>query len=189
MPERNIDHGKFGARGIKGAEAAARQLDRLAGGISTPVEQKRGLNARLNYLLRSERSRKAAQEAGMPSERTVKAWREGKRKPSKASLRKVEQAYQTVRRQNVARSMKARLNRAGRGTRVELHPQNQSQVDRRYQRHTPYRTLNVRDWDGLVDAWAGHDSGRMDQEWETIIGDLGSDWGQYEYVSNVGFAA
>jgi len=189
MPERNIEHGKFGATGIKGVEAAARQLDQLAGGITTPVDQKRGLNARLNYLMRSARSKQAAQQAGLPSERTVKAWREGKRKPSKASLRKVEQAYQTVRRQNVARSMKARLNRDGRGTRVEMHPQNQSQVDRRFQRHTPFRTLNVRDWGGLVDAWADNDRGRMEQEWESIIVDLGSDWGQYQYVSNVGFAA
>ncbi|MGW2190533.1 transcriptional regulator, partial [Streptomyces sp. NPDC001719] len=32
MPERNLDFGKFGARGIKGSEAVARKLDELAGG-------------------------------------------------------------------------------------------------------------------------------------------------------------
>lgn len=31
MPERHLDFGKFGARGIKGHEAVARQLDALAG--------------------------------------------------------------------------------------------------------------------------------------------------------------
>jgi hypothetical protein len=36
MPERNIEFGKYGARGIKGHEAVARQLDALAGYIATP---------------------------------------------------------------------------------------------------------------------------------------------------------
>ncbi|MEV3861627.1 transcriptional regulator, partial [Streptomyces sp. NPDC050095] len=36
MPERNKEFGKFGAQGIKGFEAVARQLDRLADFISTP---------------------------------------------------------------------------------------------------------------------------------------------------------
>ncbi|MDH6565108.1 hypothetical protein M2160_000129 [Streptomyces sp. SAI-117] len=36
MPERNIEFGKYGARGIKGHEAVARQLDALAGHIATP---------------------------------------------------------------------------------------------------------------------------------------------------------
>ncbi len=35
MPERNNDFGKFGARGIKGHEAVARQLDVLAGFVAT----------------------------------------------------------------------------------------------------------------------------------------------------------
>lgn len=39
-------------------------------------------------------------------------------------------AYRAVRRQNVARYLLARLNREGRGTRLEIHPLNQSQVDR-----------------------------------------------------------
>jgi hypothetical protein len=30
MPEKNIDFGKFGARGIKGSDAVARQLDRCS---------------------------------------------------------------------------------------------------------------------------------------------------------------
>lgn len=31
MPEPNLEFGKYGARGIKGHEAVARQLDALAG--------------------------------------------------------------------------------------------------------------------------------------------------------------
>ncbi len=42
MPEKNIDFGLFGASGIKGGDALARQLDRLAGGITTPVASRRG---------------------------------------------------------------------------------------------------------------------------------------------------
>ena len=47
MPERNIEFGKFGARGIKGHEAVARQLDQLAGYIATPITARRGLSARI----------------------------------------------------------------------------------------------------------------------------------------------
>ncbi|MGW0087142.1 transcriptional regulator, partial [Streptomyces sp. NPDC003393] len=36
MPERSIEFGRYGARGIKGYEAVARQLDALAGFIATP---------------------------------------------------------------------------------------------------------------------------------------------------------
>ena len=54
MPEKNIDFGKFGARGIKGSDAVARQLDQLAGDIVTPVTAKRGLMARLHYLTTSD---------------------------------------------------------------------------------------------------------------------------------------
>ena len=43
----------------------------------------------------------------------------------------IEQAYLTVRRVNVARYLLDRLNR---GTRVEIHPLNQSQVSRPHQR-------------------------------------------------------
>jgi hypothetical protein len=85
--------------------------------------------------------------------------------------------------------LKAPPNRDGRGTRVELHPQNQSQVARPYQRHIPYRDIGVRRWDALVDAWAAQDQGAFDQEWERLIVDLGSDRGQYEDGSAVGFAA
>lgn len=63
IPERNNDFGKFGARGIKGHEAVARQLDALAGFVATPVTARRGLLARLHCLTRSERARAAAWEA------------------------------------------------------------------------------------------------------------------------------
>ncbi|MFD0339747.1 transcriptional regulator [Streptomyces sp. NPDC127117] len=189
MPERTIDFGKFGARGIKGSDAVARKLDELSGGIVTPVTVKRGLMARLHYLTKTEHSRRAARDAGlMVTDRTLKAWLDERRSPTKANLERIDAAYRQVRRQNVARHLLRRLN-AGGGTRVEIHPLNQSQVPRPLQRMVEYRTMNVRRWDRIVEAWASGDHQGLDDAWEDTIVDLGSQWGQYEYVTNIGFAA
>ncbi|MFB7598389.1 transcriptional regulator [Streptomyces sp. NPDC056160] len=190
MPERTHEFGLYGARGIKGYEAVARRLDQLAGFITTPVTTRRGLIARLHYLTRSDRARQAARAAGLTvTDRTLKAWLEGRRSPSRTNLDRIERAYRTVRRENVARYLLARLNRDGRGTRVEIHPINQSQVDRPRQRVVEHRTMNVRNWDRIVQAWADNDDQALDDAWVEHIVDLGSQWGQYEYVTNVGFAA
>ncbi|MFJ9870122.1 transcriptional regulator [Streptomyces sp. NPDC101165] len=191
MPERNIEFGKYGARGIRGHEAVARQLDALAGFIATPITARRGLLARLHYLTRTEHARRAAREVGLAvTDRTLKAWLDGRRSPSKKNLERIETAYRTVRRRNVARYLLTRLNREGRGTRVEFHPLNQSQVDRPRQRVVTYRTLNVRHWDRIVEAWTNDDEGALDDAWiSDAVVDLGSEWGQYEYVTNIGFAA
>ncbi|UKY47397.1 transcriptional regulator [Streptomyces inhibens] len=191
MPEHTIEFGKYGARGIKGHAAVARQLDALAGYITTPITTRRGLMARLRYLTRTDHARAAARAAGLTvTDRTIKAWMEGKRRPSKKNLEKIETAYLTVRRHNVARYLIARLNREGRGTRVEFHPLNQSQVSRPLQRVVEFRTLNVRRWDRIVEAWAKGDDASLDDAWvNDAVVDLGSQWGQYEYVTNIGFAA
>ncbi|WP_405541023.1 transcriptional regulator [Streptomyces phaeochromogenes] len=190
MPERNIEFGKYGARGLKGHEAVARQLDALAGYIATPVTARRGLLARLHYLTRSTHAREAARAAGLTvTDRTLRAWTAGPRTPSRRNLAAIEQAYRTVRRENVARYLTARLNREGRGTRVEIHPINQSAVDRPRQRAVEFRTMNVRRWDRIVAAWAAADDQELDDAWIDQVVDLGSQWGQYEYVTNVGFAA
>ncbi|WP_331729099.1 transcriptional regulator (plasmid) [Streptomyces sp. NBC_01003] len=191
MPDRNLEFGKFGARGIKGYEAAARQLDQLAAFIASPATTRRGMLARLHYLTRTDHARAAAREAGLTvTDRTLKRWAEGKASPSKTSLAQLEAAYRQVRRHNVARHLLARLNRQGRGTRVEFHPLNQAQVPRPLQRDVSFRTLNVRHWDRMVQAWAADDDEAMDEAWfDGITVDLGSDYGAYEYVMNIGFAA
>ncbi|OIJ64452.1 hypothetical protein [Streptomyces mangrovisoli] len=191
MPERNIEFGKFGARGIRGHEAVARQLDALAGFVTTPVTQRRGLLARLHYLTRSGHARQAARAAGLTvTDRTLKAWLDGRRGPSRKNLELIEKTYRIVRRHNVARYLLARLNREGRGTRVEFHPLNQSQVDRPHHRAVAYRSLNVRHWDRIIEAWAADDATALDDAWITdAVVDLGSEWGQYEYVTTIGFAA
>jgi uncharacterized protein YndB with AHSA1/START domain len=114
----------------------------------------------------------------------------GPRARPKKSLAQLETAYRQVRRHNVARHLLQRLNRQGRGTRVEFHPLNQFQVTRPHQRVVSFRTLNVRRWDRLVQAWAADDDEAMDEAWfDGITTDLGSDYGAYEYVTNIGFAA
>ncbi|MER6611170.1 transcriptional regulator [Streptomyces sp. NPDC000927] len=190
MPEKNVHFGKFGARGIKGSDAVIRRLDDLASGISTPVTAKRGLTARLNYLTKTDRSLAAARAAGLTAtDRTLKAWLTGKRRPSKANLERIDAAYRQVRRRNVANHLLRRLN-AGGGTRVEIHPLNQSQVPRPLQRVVEHRTMNIRRWDRIVGSWAAGDHQGLEQAWTTdVLPDLGSQWGQYEYVTSIGFAA
>ncbi|WP_406326699.1 transcriptional regulator [Streptomyces sp. NBC_00203] len=191
MPERNVEFGKYGARGLKGHEAVARRLDALAGFVATAVTVRRGLLARLHYLTRSDHARAAARDAGLTvTDRTLKAWLDGRRSPSAKNLDRIEAAYRTVRRRNVGRYLLARLHREGRGTRVEFHPLNQSQVPRPRQRVIEYRTLNVRHWDRIVQAWVEDDDEALDDAWvNDVVVDLGSQWGEYEYVTNVGFAA
>lgn len=190
MPQKNIDFGKFRARGVKGSELVARRLDGLAGGIATPITTKRGLMARLHYLTRSGHARKAARDAGLTvSDRTLKAWLGSKRRPSAKNLQKIDEAYRAVRRQNVARHLLKRLNANG-GTRVEIHPLDQSQVARPLQRALPHRTMNVRRWDRIVGSWAAGDLRALDAVWtDGILPDLGSQYGAYEYCTSVGFAA
>ncbi|MFJ2645054.1 transcriptional regulator [Streptomyces sp. NPDC087511] len=190
MPERTQQFGLFGARGARAAELVARRLDDLAGGIATPVTVRRGWTARLHYLTRSAHSLAAARDAGLTvTDRTLNAWLDGRRAPSRRSLDQIEAAYRQVRRSNVARYLLGRLNAQGRGTRVEIHPLNQSQVPGPRQRVLEYRSLNVRHWDQVVDAWARGDAAALDDAWIEQIVDLGSQWGQYEHCTNIGFAA
>jgi hypothetical protein len=190
MPERTIEFGKYGAGGIKGHEAVTRRLNSYLNYISTPVTTRRGLMARLHYLTRTSHAWAAAREAGLTvTDRTLSAWLEGRRSPSRTNLQRIEEAYRQVRRHNVARYLLPRLNRAGRGTRVEIHPLNQSGVDRPRQRVVEFRTLNVRHWESIIEAWAAGDGQALDEAWVDKIVDLGSQWGQYEHVTNVGFAA
>ncbi|MFE6775081.1 transcriptional regulator [Streptomyces sp. NPDC057702] len=190
MPERISEFGRYGATGIEGHKAVARQLDSHLDYIVTPVTTPRGWLARLHYLTRTNRARAAARAAGLTvTDATIRAWLDGKRGPSKRNLTRIDEAYRTVRRHNVSRHLLTRLNRAGRGTRVEIHPLNQSGVDRPRQRVVEFRTLTVRHWDRIVAAWAEQDDRALDEAWVEKIVDLGSQWGKYHWVTNVGFAA
>lgn len=72
---------------------------------------------------------------------------------------------------------------------VEIHPLNQSAVDRPRQRVVQFWALNVRRWDRIVAAGRAGDDRELDEAWADQVVDLGSQWRQYEYVTNVSFAA
>ncbi|KPI10890.1 hypothetical protein OK074_9070 [Actinobacteria bacterium OK074] len=189
MPDRTHDFGLYGARGERGSQAAARVLDSLVTGITSPVTNRRGLAARLRYLTNSPAGHQAMQQADITvTPRTLKAWQKGTQRPNPANLAKIDTAYWALRRKNVARYLLQRLNARG-GTRVEVHPLDQSNVTRPHQRVLEYRSLNIRNWDAIVTAWAQGDVRALDEAWIDQMVDLGSQWGKYEYVSSVGFAA
>lgn len=187
--------GDKGARGISGGEAISRRLDDLAGTIKSDVGSERGLEARLKYLTNSPRGYAAMERAGIDVKpRTLIAWLSGDRDPNKANLGKIEKAYRSLRRQNIARSMKRRLSKNG-GTRVEVHPADQSGVKAQHRRNLDrdsIRRIRVRpsEWERLVDAWTAGDIPEMDAIWEGIAKDgIGSEWGAYVMVSGIGFGA
>ncbi|MEU3032729.1 transcriptional regulator [Streptomyces incarnatus] len=189
MPDRTHDFGHYGAHGQRGSEAAARVLDSLTGGITSPVTTPRGLSARLRYLTRSTAGHDAMHQAGITvTPRTLKAWLAGKQRPNKANLTKIDTAYRALRRRNVARYLLKRLN-AGGGTRVEIHPLDQSHVPIPHQRVLEYRRLNIRNWDAIIDAWSKGETRALDDAWIDQMVNLGSQWGKYEYVTSVGFTA
>lgn len=190
MPDRTRQFGLYGAHGEKGSQAAARVLDRLAleGGIASPVTSRRGLRARLRYL-DSAPGRRALQAAGITvTPRTLKRWQRGEQRPNAANLARLDAAYTAHRRRNVARHLLRRLNARG-GTRVEIHPLDQSAVTDPRRRSLEFRRLRIRRWDAIVIAWQAGDEAALADAWETEIVDLGSEWGKYEYVTSVGFAA
>ncbi|MDF4254647.1 transcriptional regulator [Streptomyces sp. WMMB303] len=196
MPERSLNFGLYGAQGRKSAQLAAEVLDRLAleGGIRSPVTTRRGLGARLNYLTNSAAGRQAMAEAGIQVSRaTLRRWVQHKQTPSRANLARLDAAYRAYRRRNVARHLLQRLNARG-GTRVEIQPLDQSGVPDPRRRviatdRAGFRRLRIRRWDRIVDAWAAADDAALADAWEVELTDLGSQWGQYEYATSVGFSA
>ncbi|MGC0416936.1 transcriptional regulator [Embleya sp. AB8] len=193
MPFRTLEPGKYGMHGTRSSALAAERLDELADGISSPVETERGLAARLRYLTASGAGYTAMEAAGITATtRTLAAWLAEEQTPNRANLRRIDAAYRDLRRRNVARSLIRRLNKDGRGTRVEIHPHDQSGVREPHRRVgvARHRTVNVRRWDAIIRAWAAGDERTLDDLWtDEVLADLGSDWGGYEYATAIGFAA
>jgi hypothetical protein len=193
MPYRSLEPGKYGMRGTRASALAAQRLDELADGITSPVDTERGLAARLRYLTASGAGYIAMDAAGVAvTSRTLISWLAEDQTPNRANLRRIDAAYRDLRRRNVARSLTRRLNNNGRGTRVELHPHDQSGVREPHRRTgvAGHRSVNVRRWDAIVRAWATGDEPALDELWtDEVLADLGSDWGGYEFASGVGFAA
>ncbi len=192
MAGRWSEFGKYGADGVPGWLALARQLDDLITGPASPVDSKRGLSARLNYLLNRKGGLEALRTAGVTvADRTVKGWFDKKTTPRKADLARIDSAYWDLRRRNAAPSLKARLRNEGRSRTVEIHPVDQSHVEEGRVREIEHRQVNLFGdiWDDMVDAWVESDQSALDTIWDEVITDLGSDYDAYTYVEAVGFNA
>lgn len=183
---------KYRADGMKGAEALAREIDRIArqGDIASPVTTTRGLNARLRYLS-SPAGRQTLREHGVSS-RLLRSWQAGRR-PSKAKLEAVDHAYRERRRENLVRSgaLRKLLDNEGRGRRIEIYPIDQSAVPESRRRYNvTERSIQARYvWDDAVNAWATGDMDTLDEIWDDLISDLDSDYAAYAYVGAIGIGA
>jgi hypothetical protein len=186
------DFGLFGADGIPGKIALARQLDDLVTGITSPVDTDRGLHARLRYLTASPHGYEAMDRAGINvTPRTLMAWLAEERVPNAANLRRIDDAYWDLRRRNVVADLKRRLKAEGRGTRVEIFPVDQTGVLTPRRRDLAPRSVTLRGnvWDDMVDAWITGDFDTLDEIWDDVINGLDSDYDAYAFVTAVGFAA
>lgn len=123
--------------------------------VRSPASTRRGLNARMNAILKAHggNAAQAAASAGIPV-RTWRDWRNGTHPPSPRGLRKLEGAYA---RQIIAPAA-ARVLASGKKTVVQINvtatvvgaPQG-----RRYVNSTPYRTFRAEKIDvgSVVNAW------------------------------------
>ncbi|KJY27388.1 hypothetical protein VR45_34965, partial [Streptomyces sp. NRRL S-495] len=119
---------------------------------------------------------------------TLIAWLAEERFPNPVNLAKIDNAYQDYRRRNVVKALTARLEANG-GTRIEINPVDQSHVRPGRERDLQVRHVNVRQWEEIVEAWAEGDLDTLDEWWDEIIQDLGSDYDAYSHVSSLGFSA
>ncbi|MFB7713925.1 hypothetical protein [Streptomyces sp. NPDC056105] len=187
------DWGKYDAGGLKGGEALILELNRIVyeSGFSSPITSTRGQRARIHYL--DSKAGRAELRAQGVSERAMRSWFNGKSRPSKANLERLDSAYWVRRRENLIRSgsLKRHLDNDGQGRRMEIYPVDQSAVPQsRARSNVTERSITVRHvWADMVDAWAAQNANLMDEIWDDIITDLDSDYAAYAYVSSVGIGA
>ncbi|MFE5220805.1 transcriptional regulator [Streptomyces sp. NPDC056568] len=147
------------------------------------------LRRNLLYLTRSRTGYIYMQDCGIRMDRRmISAWLAEERCPRCEQQRRLEDAFRLLRRRNMAPSMTRRLN-AGGGTRVEIYPVDQSEVDDKHRRTSRWRHKNVYCWDPIVAAWSRSDLQELTHQWHDVITDLDSDWRMYEHVTHLGFWA
>ncbi|MFJ1936722.1 hypothetical protein ACIOGZ_29190 [Kitasatospora sp. NPDC088160] len=185
-------HGKI-ALGRALEDALERMI--IEGGIKSPPSTRRGLTARMRYLMTHKGGPAALADAGITAAAsTIRAWTKGTQRPRPANLEAIDTAYWNLRAANVLANpavLKAHLNNDGRGTKVEIHPINQDVVDEPRRRdNLRIRAIQVRYvWDDAVDALTNGDADALADIWDDVISDLDSDYGAYQYVSSIGLGA
>ncbi|WP_316529603.1 hypothetical protein [Kitasatospora brasiliensis] len=185
-------HGKI-AFGRALEDALERMI--VEGGIKSPPSTRRGLIARMRYLMTHKGGTQALADTGITvTPATIRAWSKGTQRPRPANLEAIDTAYWNLRAVNVLKNhaaLKAHFDNRGRGTKVEIHPINQDVVDEPRRRdNLRIRSLQVRYvWADAVDALITGDLDVLEGIWDDIIADLDSDWGAYTYVSHIGLGA
>ncbi|MGW7786870.1 transcriptional regulator [Streptomyces tricolor] len=174
---------------MPGAVALTTRLDEIAqvtDPYKTPSER---LRRNLLYLTRSRTGYAFMRDCGIRMDgRMIAAWLAEECCPRPGQQQRLEDAYRLLRRRNMAPSMTRRLN-AGGGTRVEIYPVDQSNVDDKHRRTARWRNKNIYRWDPIVAAWSLSDLRELTHRWHDVITDLDSDWRMYEHVTHLGFWA
>ncbi|MEU3550046.1 transcriptional regulator [Streptomyces longwoodensis] len=164
-------------------------LDEIAQVTSRWITPTQRLRRNLLYLTRSRTGYTFMQDCGIRMDRRmITAWLAEERIPSPEQQRRLEDAFRLLRRRNMAPSMTRRLNARG-GTRVEIYPVDQSDVDDKHRRTARWRRKNIYRWDPIVAAWSRSDLRELTHRWHDVITDLDSDWRMYEHVTHLGFWA
>lgn len=181
--------GRLGAQGVPAAVALNTTLDEIAQVTSRWITPTQRLRRNLLYLTRSRTGYTFMQDCGIRMDRQmITAWLAEERIPSPEQQRRLEDAFRLLRRRNMAPSMTRRLNARG-GTRVEIYPVDQSDVDDKHRRTARWRRKNIYRWDPIVAAWSRSDLRELTHRWHDVITDLDSDWRMYEHVTHLGFWA
>ncbi|MGW1437618.1 transcriptional regulator [Streptomyces griseus] len=181
--------GTYGAHGMTGGEALARNFDHAAGAGIPPLTTSDGVVVRLRYLAWNSRGSDCLAQAGIRvNHRTMSRWKNGTQRPRPADLLKINQAFWQCRRASLAEHYKRRMWDNGRGTRIEIYPVDQAAVQPGRKRDLRMRCINVRrEWEPIVDAWSTNDHAGLDDLWCRITEALGSDHDAYIFVSHLGF--
>lgn len=179
--------GLRGAEGLEGGRALAASLDQRT--FEDDVDWRRSeaecLVRNLRYLLRKTGGPAAMEEYGLTAApEALAAWLEGASTPFPEQERQLESAFRSLRRRNIAPSLTRTLD-AGGGTRIQIAPVDQVGVEARYRRDLRVRYKNIYRWGPIVRAWAAQDSMELDQLWEEVITDMGSDYRKYQCVESI----
>lgn len=179
--------GKLGAQGLEGGRVLSASLDqRVFDDVAWVRSDEERLHQALAYLTTRKSAPAALAAHGVTADaRTLTAWRSSTRTPSVRQQALLQTAFRSLRRHNVAPYLTRVLNADG-GTRIEIHPADQQNVEARHRRELRVRRKNIRRWNPIIAAWARQDSLEMEHLWQDLMSELDSDHRSYHYVRHIG---